>query len=60
MDLRSYQGYRLNNTLQVGWQWVGHGRSVRLALEVYDGKSPYGQFYKDNEHWTGIAGYYDW
>ena len=60
MDLREYQNYRVNSTLQAGWQWVNHGRSVRIALEVYDGRSPYGQFYKDNEHWTGIGAYYDW
>jgi len=60
MDLRGYQNYTPNSTFQVGWQWVGNLRSVRLALEVYQGRSPFGQFYTNNEHYAGIGGYYDW
>ncbi len=60
MDLRGYQNYTPNSTFQAGWQWVQNTHSVRLALEVYSGRSPYGQFYTNNEHYAGIAGYYDW
>ena len=59
MDLRSYQNYTPNNSLQVGWQWVNHGRSVRLAIQVYEGKSAFGQFYQHNESWVGFGGYYN-
>jgi hypothetical protein len=60
MDLRQYQGYRPNDTFQAGWQWVNKGHSIRLGVEIYNGKSPYGQFYKLDEHWVAFAGYYDW
>jgi hypothetical protein len=59
MDIRSYQGYRPNSSFQAGWQWVNHGRSVRLAVQVFDGRSMFGQFYKDHERWVGFGGYYD-
>jgi hypothetical protein len=60
MDLRQYQNYHVNSTFQAGWQWVGHGRSVRIAVEVYDGRSQFGQFYQNTEHYVGFGGYYDW
>jgi hypothetical protein len=60
MDLRQYESYRANTTFQIGWQWVHATRSVRLALELYDGRSPYGQFYLNDERWAGIGGYFDW
>lgn len=60
LDIRSYQNYQPNATLQAGWQWVGGGHSVRLGVEIYNGKSSYGQFYKTNENWVAFAGYYDW
>ena len=60
MDLRQYQNYTVNSTFQAGWQWVHHGRSVRIGLELYDGRSPYGQFYKQSENWAAIGFYYDW
>lgn len=60
MDLREYQNYTVNSTFQVGWQWVSSLHSIRLALEVYQGRSPFGQFYTTNEHYAGIGGYYDW
>ncbi len=59
MDIRSYQNYTPNNSFQVGWQWVNHGRSVRLALQLYEGKSMFGQFYTKNESWIGFGGYYN-
>jgi len=59
MDIRSYQSYTPNNSFQIGWQWVNHGRSVRLAVQVYEGRSMYGQFYTHNESWVGFGGYYN-
>jgi hypothetical protein len=59
MDIRSYQNYTPNNSFQIGWQWVNHGRSVRLAVQVYQGRSMYGQFYTHNENWVGFGGYYN-
>lgn len=62
MDLRSDQNYAPNTTVQIGWQWKKRrwGNSARLALEYYNGKSPYGQFFLDNESWIGIGGFFDW
>lgn len=62
MDLRSDQDYHTNVTVQVGWQWkeMAHRRSGRMALEYYDGKSPYGQFFTDNEQWFGASFLFDW
>ena len=59
MDIRSYQQFTPNNSFQVGWQWVNHGRSVRLALQLYSGKSMFGQFYTHTENWAGFGGYYE-
>ncbi len=59
MDIRSYQSYTPNNSFQIGWQWVNHGRSVRLAIQVYEGRSMFGQFYTKNENWIGFGGYYN-
>jgi hypothetical protein len=58
MDIRSYQGYTPNNSLQLGWQWVMNGRSVRLCFQYFEGKSMYGQFYTKSENWYGFGGYY--
>jgi Protein of unknown function (DUF1207) len=59
MDIRSYQSYTPNNSFQIGWQWVNHGRSVRLAIQVFEGRSMFGQFYTKNESWIGFGGYYN-
>jgi hypothetical protein len=62
MDLRSDQDFHPNITVQVGWQWkeMTHRRSGRIALEFYDGRSPYGQFFLDDEQWFGAAFLFDW
>jgi hypothetical protein len=62
LDLRSEQDYEANTTVQVGWQWryEEHRHSVRVALEWYDGRSPYGQFFLNREDWVGFGVYYDW
>jgi hypothetical protein len=62
MELRAEQDFEPNTTIQLGWEWsdLPRGRSVRVAFEFYDGKSPYGQFYSDDEDWVGLGVYYDW
>jgi hypothetical protein len=60
-EFRGDENYHANLTEQIGWQWraVDGGRSFRLVLERYDGKSPYGQFITNNEHWLGIGAFVD-
>lgn len=60
MDLRSYEDWVANCTFQAGWQWVTGGHSARLALQLYQGRSPYGQFYQNSEHWVAFTGAFDW
>jgi hypothetical protein len=62
MDLRSYQDYEANITVQFGWQWkeMQSPRSTRLAVEFYNGKSPFGQFFLDSESWVGVCAFLDW
>lgn len=62
MEFREEQNYTANMTGQVGWQWqnMDNGRSLRLALEMYDGKSNLGQFFLDRERWASIGVYLDY
>lgn len=61
LDLRSDQDYTANVTVQVGWHWKTLSRrSGRFLIEYYTGKSPYGQFFQDDEEWIGVGGAYDW
>lgn len=61
LDLRSDQDFTGNLTVQVGWFWrTLTRRSGRFLLEYYTGKSPYGQFFRDDENWFGVGGSYDW
>lgn len=59
MDLRSDQDYAGNVTLQIGGQWTAEGRSGRLAIEYYTGKSPYGQLFLEDESWWSFSASYD-
>lgn len=61
MDLRPELDYRPNVTLQVGWQWIPENRrcSVRAALELYDGRSAFGQFLTMKERWVGFGVFVD-
>ncbi len=57
VEINSDQDYTPNTTVQVGWRvmhptWPIGGR---LALEFYEGRSPYGQFFEDHERWGGVA-----
>jgi hypothetical protein len=66
MELRSEQQYCPNVTAQLGWRWqvgggTGHRSScARLAVEYYNGKSPYGHFLEDQETWWALTAAYDW
>lgn len=61
MDLRPELNYDPNMSLQIGWQWIPDNQriSARLALELYDGQSPYGQFLLSKEHFYGIGLFID-
>lgn len=62
IDTRSDQNYRGNVTFQIGWQWkeFPSRQSARIALELYSGRSPFGQFYLENEKWAGLSMLLDW
>jgi hypothetical protein len=62
MDLRGDQNYTANTTAQVGWRWTAaqDRPAIRLALEYYDGRSPYGQFHLDRESWFGVGAIIDY
>lgn len=61
VEVNSDQDYTPNTTVQVGWR-LAHPRFIkasRLALEFYDGKSPYGQFFEHHETWGGVTVAFD-
>jgi hypothetical protein len=52
------QDYHANLTTQAGWQWQQYSgdtraRSLRIGVQYYDGKSPFGQFFRDRERFFG-------
>jgi hypothetical protein len=62
VELCGDEDYHPNVTAQIGWQWLEPGArlpSLRLGLELYDGRSPFGQFFRQNERWAGIGIYLD-
>jgi hypothetical protein len=61
VEFRGDQNYVANTTLQIGWQWkeMDTGHSFRTGLELYDGRSPYGQFYLTREKWVGFGVWID-
>lgn len=60
-EVRGDQDYAGSLTLQAGWQWQnGNLWGARLALEYYNGRSPYGQLQFAREEWIGFAALYDW
>jgi hypothetical protein len=62
MDLRGDEDYTPNLSVQLGWQWLQPGQlgsSLRLALELYDGRSPFGQFFMQREEWVGVGLHFD-
>jgi hypothetical protein len=61
IELRANQDYTPNTTAQLGWQWTsGTRRSTRVAVEYYDGRSPYGQFPDEDEDWVALEAAFDW
>lgn len=60
-DLRPEMNWQPNLTLQAGWQWIPDSQwvSFRLAGELYDGHSSYGQFLRFRERWAGIGVFAD-
>ena len=64
IDLELYgdEDYTPDLTIQVGWQWIEPGvrlTSLRLGLEYYNGRSPYGQFFFVHEQWFGVGLFLD-
>ena len=61
MELRQDQDFTANTTIQVGWQWktMESSTGLRVALQYYDGGSPYGQFFTQHEQWVGLGLFLD-
>jgi hypothetical protein len=61
VEFRGDQNYGANLTTQIGLMWRAedYGRSIRLALEYYNGQSPFGQFVTDKERWLGVSLLFD-
>jgi hypothetical protein len=59
LEFRGDQNLVANFTSQLGWLWraYDYGPSIRLGLEYFDGRSPYGQFFFDRESWIGFGVY---
>jgi hypothetical protein len=60
LELRADQDYQANVTTQAGWQWQRRecdcrATSFRIGLQYYDGKSPFGQFFRDRERFLGAG-----
>ncbi|MBI2215342.1 MAG: DUF1207 domain-containing protein [Acidobacteria bacterium] len=61
VEMRANQDHEPNTTAQLGWQWTsGSKRATRIALEYYEGKSPYGQFPDEDEEWIAFEAAFDW
>jgi hypothetical protein len=61
MELRADQNYTPDLTGQIGWEWknIDSRTALRVALEVYDGDSPYGEFTLNHEQWIGVGVFLD-
>jgi hypothetical protein len=61
LEVRADQDYTGNVTVQAGWEWRrdDSNRAVRLGLEYYNGKSPFGQFFREHEQWAGLGCWID-
>ncbi len=59
---RRDQDFEPNVTLQAGWRWRhdARPRALRFGFEVYRGRSPYGQFFLDDESWLALTAIIDW
>jgi hypothetical protein len=55
-------GSTFNHALQLGLQWFQdseQGRSMRLAVDYYEGHSEFGEFYKQYDQHMGIGVFFD-
>jgi hypothetical protein len=58
LEFNGSYGFNPNFTLQAGWLWRDPNRrlsQLRVYGEYYTGRSPFGQFFQDREHWVGIG-----
>lgn len=62
VEFRGDCEYTPNVTLQTGWQWLAENArpGMRVALEYYDGRSPFGQFLDRHESWFGVGFFFDY
>ncbi len=61
VDERSWHNWVAGVTVRSGWQWRrASGRTLRLALEGYNGRSPFGQALEDKEEWLAATFDLDW
>jgi hypothetical protein len=60
-EFRGDEDYTPNFSAQVGWQWQGmlNSPDFRVAVEYYDGRSPFGQFIDRHESWTALGFFFD-
>lgn len=60
-EFRGDEDYTPNLTAQIGWEWSGmmYSPAFRVALEYYDGRSPFGQFIDRHESWVGLGVFFD-
>jgi hypothetical protein len=58
LEFNGSYGFNPNFTLQAGWLWRDPNRrlsQLRVYGEYFTGRSPFGQFFQDREHWVGIG-----
>ncbi len=62
LEIRGDEDFTPNLTAQLGWQWIAEATrpGLRLALEGYDGRSPFGQFIDRHESWLGVGLFFDY
>lgn len=62
LESREEQDFDGNTSLQFGWQWQGDALrpSFRVAVELYDGRSHFGQLFQDREQYAGIGLFLDY
>jgi hypothetical protein len=63
LEFRGEERYTPDLSAQVGWEWRRPDSVVsafRLALEFYDGRSPFGQFFDRHEQWIGVGAHLDY
>ena len=60
-EFRGDEDYTPNVTAQIGWEWSGqkYNPGLRIALEYYDGRSPFGQFIDRHESWVALGVFLD-